>query len=90
MVGSGTTYQVPWTLSTTGEEEAKLEQETDRRRSAPFTTVETTDHDGTKQAFTISEVRTGRQISLDRYVQKVPTMQAQAAERMERLLGGRG
>ncbi|MBW1688069.1 MAG: hypothetical protein JRS35_23780 [Deltaproteobacteria bacterium] len=28
-----------------------------RRRSAPFTIAETTDHDGAKQAFTISEMR---------------------------------
>ena len=32
----------------------------------------------------------GSQITLDRYVERVPNMQAQAAERMERLLGGRG
>ncbi|GAG53355.1 unnamed protein product, partial [marine sediment metagenome] len=50
-------------LSTTGEEEAKLEQKTDRRRSAPFTIAGTADHDGAKQAFTISEMR----IDIQRY-----------------------
>jgi integrase len=30
----------------------------------------------------------GSQITLDRYVERVPNMQAQAAAQMERLLGG--
>ena len=41
-----------------------LREKTDRRRSAPFTIAETTDHDGAKQAFTISEMRTNHPSAL--------------------------
>jgi hypothetical protein len=52
------------TFSTTGKEEEKLETKTDQRRSAPFTMPETTDHDGAKRAFTISEMRTPSEVHI--------------------------